>query len=94
MFYRLNVVPLFLPPLRERQEDISLLITHFIDLFSPRRDTFMTSEAINLLAAYTWPGNVSELKNLIERLVTMSGGRPISAKIFPLTESTNSRQLR
>lgn len=84
LFYRLNVVPLFLPPLRERREDIPLLITHFIDLFSPRRDTFMTSEAINLLAAYTWPGNVSELKNLIERLVTMSGGCPISAEDIPI----------
>lgn len=84
LFYRLNVVPLFLPPLRERQEDVPLLITHFIDLFSPRRDTFVTPEAIDLLSAYAWPGNVSELENLIERLVTMSGGRPISAEDIPI----------
>lgn len=84
LFYRLNVVPLFLPPLRERREDIPLLITHFVDLFSPRRDTFMVPEAIDLLAAYAWPGNVSELENLIERLVTMSGGRPISVEDIPI----------
>ena len=84
LFYRLNVVPLFLPPLRERREDIPLLITHFIDLFSPRRDTYMVPEAVDLLAAYAWPGNVSELENLIERLVTMSGGRPISVEDIPI----------
>ncbi len=84
LFYRLNVVPLFLPPLRERKEDIPLLINHFIDLFSPRRDTFMLPEAVDLLAAYTWPGNVGELENLIERLVTMGGGLPISAEDVPI----------
>lgn len=84
LFYRLNVVPLFLPPLRERQEDIPLLINHFIDLFSPRRDTVMVPEAVDLLAVYTWPGNVGELENLIERLVTMGGGRPISVEDIPV----------
>ena len=84
LFYRLNVIPLFLPPLRERREDIPRLITHFIDLFSPRRDTFMVPEAVDLLSAYTWPGNVSELENLIERLVTMSGGHPISVEDIPI----------
>ena len=84
LFYRLNVVPLFLPPLRERTEDIPLLISHFLELFSPRRDTFVDSEAIDLLAAYTWPGNVGELENLIERLVTMSGGQSISVEDIPI----------
>ncbi len=84
LFYRLNVVPLFLPPLRERTEDIPLLISHFLELFAPRRDTFVDSEAIDLLAAYTWPGNVGELENLIERLVTMGGGQPISVEDIPI----------
>ncbi|MDE0298009.1 MAG: sigma-54 dependent transcriptional regulator [Candidatus Poribacteria bacterium] len=84
LYYRLNVVPLFLPPLRERMEDISLLISHFVELFSPRRDTYLVPEAIDLLAAYTWPGNVSELENLIERLVTMGGGRPITVEDIPI----------
>ena len=84
LFYRLNIVPLFLPPLREREEDIPLLINHFIELFSPRRDTFMAPEAVDLLAAYTWPGNVGELENLIERLTTMGGGLPISADDIPI----------
>ena len=84
LFYRLNVVPLVLPPLRERKEDIPLLINHFIDLFSPRRDTFMVSDAVDLLAAYTWPRNVGELESLIERLVTMNGGRPISVEDIPI----------
>lgn len=84
LFYRLNVVPLFLPPLRERTEDIPLLVSHFLELFSPRRDTLVVSEAIDLLAAYTWPGNIGELENLIERLVTMSGGQPISVEDIPI----------
>ena len=84
LFYRLNVVPLVLPPLRERKEDIPLLINHFIDLFSPRRDTVMVSDAVDLLAAYTWPRNVGELESLIERLVTMNGGRPISVEDIPI----------
>ena len=84
LFYRLNVVPLFLPPLRERTEDIPLLINHFLDLFSPRRNTFMVSEAADILAAYTWPGNVGEMENLVERLVTMSGGRSISVEDIPI----------
>jgi DNA-binding NtrC family response regulator len=84
LFYRLNVVPLVLPPLRERKEDIPLLINHFIDLFSPRRDTVMVSDAVDLLAAYTWPRNVGELESLIERLVTMNGGQPISVEDIPI----------
>ena len=84
LFYRLNVVPLFLSPLRERKEDLPLLINHFIDLFSPRQDTFMLPQAVDLLTAYTWPGNVGELENLIERLVTMGGGLPISVDDIPI----------
>ena len=84
LFYRLNVVPLVLPPLRERKEDIPLLINHFIDLFSPRRDTVMVSDAVELLAAYAWPRNVGELESLIERLVTMNGGQPISVEDIPI----------
>lgn len=71
LFYRLNVLPIFLPPLRERSEDISALTQHFIKKFSQLHSespiTGITPEALELLKAYRWPGNIRELENLIER---------------------------
>ena len=84
LFYRLNVVPIFLPPLRERVEDISLLINHFLDLFSPNTSIHVTPEAAEVLAAYPWPGNVRELENVIERLVTVGDGANITDDDIPL----------
>ena len=75
LFYRLNVIPFYVPPLRERKEDIPLLAKHFLREFSQtyhRRSKEMSEEAINMLARYTWPGNVRELRNLIERVVIMN----------------------
>ena len=84
LFYRLNVVPIFLPPLRERVEDIPLLINHFLDLFSPNTPIHIAPEAIEVLAAYPWPGNVRELENVIERLVTVGDGADITTDDVPL----------
>jgi two-component system nitrogen regulation response regulator NtrX len=80
LFYRLNVVPIHLPPLRARRDDVPLLVDHFVARFSaehgrPRR--VVTPEAMERLAAYGWPGNIRELKNLIERLLIMTDGETI-----------------
>ena len=84
LYYRLNVVPLFLPPLRERVEDIPLLTNHFLDLFSPNQSIRIAPQAVDLLMEYPWPGNVRELENVIERLVTVGRGSEIIAEDIPI----------
>ena len=84
LFYRLNVVPIFLPPLRERVEDIPLLINHFLDLFLPNTPLHIAPEVVEVLGAYPWPGNVRELENVIERLVTVGDGADITPDDIPL----------
>ena len=74
LFYRLNVIPFDVSPLRERREDIALLATHFLGLFSReygKRQKALRPEAMALLLQYAWPGNVRELRNVIERMVIM-----------------------
>ena len=74
LFYRLNVIPITVPPLRERYEDIPLLIAHFIEDLTAHeglKPKGFTEEAIALLCRYSWPGNVRELRNLVERLLIM-----------------------
>lgn len=75
LFYRLNVIPFSVPPLRERNEDVPLLARHFLKEFSAaygRRPREMTDDAIETLMRYSWPGNVRELRNVIERIVIMN----------------------
>jgi len=75
LFYRLNVIPFSVPPLRERKEDIPLLARHFLKEFSGqygRRPREIADEAIDALMRYSWPGNVRELRNVIERIVIMN----------------------
>jgi two-component system, NtrC family, nitrogen regulation response regulator NtrX len=75
LFYRLNVVPFVVPPLRERKEDIPLFARHFLKEFASaygRRPREITDEAIEVLMRYSWPGNVRELRNVIERIVIMN----------------------
>ena len=72
LYYRLNVFPIVLPPLRERRQDISALVSHFVEIFSQRMNKHIESipqETVAALEAYSWPGNVRELQNLIERAV-------------------------
>ncbi|HEU5310957.1 MAG TPA: sigma-54 dependent transcriptional regulator [Candidatus Eisenbacteria bacterium] len=80
LFYRLNVVPVHLPPLRQRREDIPLLIAHFTERLCSehgRPARLFTREALDRLTKYGWPGNVRELKNLVERLLIMTEGETI-----------------
>ena len=75
LFYRLNVIPFLVPPLREHKEDVPLLARHFLKEFAAaygRRPREITDEATDTLLRYTWPGNVRELRNVIERLVIMN----------------------
>jgi two-component system nitrogen regulation response regulator NtrX len=73
LFFRLNVFPLHLPPLRERMEDLPALVTHLTARVRPRPTATFTPAALQALASYGWPGNVRELANLVERLTILSG---------------------
>jgi two-component system nitrogen regulation response regulator NtrX len=84
--FRLNVVPFTVPPLRERKEDISLLMEHFMILFcrmEGRDCKVFSPEALKLMENYEWPGNVRELKNIIERLVIMIPDTTIQVSHLP-----------
>ncbi|MBI2882625.1 MAG: sigma-54-dependent Fis family transcriptional regulator [Candidatus Methylomirabilis oxyfera] len=85
LYYRLNVVSLMLPSLRERKEDISLLIEHFVKQFrvTGQKPKTVSQEAIHALADYPWPGNVRELANTIERLQILSSGDVIGLEDLP-----------
>jgi transcriptional regulator with GAF, ATPase, and Fis domain len=75
LYYRLNVFPVVLPPLRERRQDIPELVSHFVGLFARRvgkHINHIPNETLGALIAYSWPGNVRELQNLIERAVILS----------------------
>ncbi|MBL8173524.1 MAG: sigma-54-dependent Fis family transcriptional regulator [Bryobacterales bacterium] len=87
LFYRLNVIPFYVPPLRERMEDIPVLAAHFMKGFTTaygRKPKELTSEAYAVLQDYHWPGNVRELKNLMERIVIMNPQAHIDARHIPL----------
>jgi len=86
LYYRLNVVPLFLPPLRERKEDIPLLVDYFMKKYNQENQKSVTiaPEVFNLFVKYDWPGNVRELENTIERTVVMSRGKVVNAHDLPL----------
>ena len=84
LYYQLNVIPLFLPPLRERKSDIPMLINHFLDIFSPHESIRIKPNAVNVLTEYSWPGNVSELEYIIERLVAVNNGADISVEDIPI----------
>jgi DNA-binding NtrC family response regulator len=73
LFYRLSVVPVDVPPLRDRKEDIPLLVDHFLEKFSRTAKPLISEKALALLERYDWPGNVRELENVIERAVVLSG---------------------
>jgi len=86
LYYRLNVIVIKIPPLRDRTEDIPMLARHFIKKFSDenQRDTLVLEpSALKVLMEYPWPGNVRELENVMERAVVLSQGNSISADLFP-----------
>jgi len=83
LYYRLNVVPIRLPPLRERREDIPLLVEHFLKHFGAEGKITISPEAMKLLMDYDWPGNVRELENLVERLVVVGAGPQVRPEDLP-----------
>lgn len=86
LFYRLNVIPIRMPALKERREDIPLLISHFLDRFvsaDRSNEISFAQDAMHLLMGYDWPGNVRELENVIERLVILRGGNEILPEDLP-----------
>ncbi|MDH3454390.1 MAG: sigma-54 dependent transcriptional regulator [Desulfuromonadales bacterium] len=88
LYYRLNVIPFHVPPLRERKSDIMQLATHFLEYFcskESRETKVLDDESMQAITNYPWPGNVRELKNLIERLVIMSPGNTITRSQLPQT---------
>jgi len=89
LYYRLNVIPILLPPLRERAEDISILIEYFLNRFNKEnnRSVILDKSALQILLNYDWPGNVRELENTIERLVIMSPSDKIKASDLPVSLS-------
>ncbi len=83
LYFRLNVIPIFVPPLRDRQEDIPLLADHFMSEFGQehgRRVKVLDAGAVAVLRAYRWPGNVRELRNVLERLVIMVRDETIQSR--------------
>ncbi len=95
LFYRLNVIPFFVPPLRERREDIPLLADHFLREFTTaygRKPKELTPEAYQVLMDHHWPGNVRELKNLIERIVILNPQVRVDARHIPLTKARRASE--
>jgi DNA-binding NtrC family response regulator len=87
LFYRINTVEITLPPLRERREDIPLLLEHFIAMYAhkynmPRKR--ITAAALDRLCAYDWPGNIRALRHAVERAVILSEGTAFEAEDFPI----------
>ena len=86
LYYRLNVITIDLPPMRERREDIPLLVEHFIRKFSEENDRpvrQIAPEALRALIEYSWPGNVRELENVVERAVVLSSGPTVTLDLLP-----------
>jgi len=98
LYYRLNVLSMYLPPLRERPDDIPLLVRQFVKDYSAQHDRpfhGISAEAMQILMSYSWPGNVRELRNLVESMVVLAPGREITAQDIPpeIREGGGSRFL-
>ena len=96
LYYRLNVIPLVLPPLRDRREDVPSLINHFLDKFNQenRRMIELAPPFVELLSAYHWPGNIRELQNCIERLVALSDSTMIAIETIPKSLASYFEHMR
>jgi two-component system response regulator AtoC len=94
LYYRLNVIHIHMPPLRDRKEDIPMLVEHFLVKYRHAPGaipTTITEEALQQLVAYDWPGNVRELENAIERAVVLSRGNPITLEHLPMGDALEAR---
>jgi two-component system response regulator AtoC len=90
LYYRLNVIPLDVPPLRERKDDIPLLVTYFLEKFSvdfKKQIQSMDDDAMSYLQTYDWPGNIRELENLMERAIVLNKSGILTVKDFPISIS-------
>jgi DNA-binding NtrC family response regulator len=95
LFFRLYIMPLHVPPLRERRADIQILARHFAKMFSAENEgKSLNAKALELLNCHQWPGNVRELKNTIQRAVIMNRGGAITASDITLTQLANSDDVR
>lgn len=85
LYYRLNVVPINIPPLRERKDDIYLLLKHFVDKFNSttNKNVSLSPEAVKLLYEYHWPGNIREMENVIHRVIVLSDSEKVEAGMLP-----------
>ena len=92
LYYRLNVIPIHIPPLRQRREDIPLLVTHFVRKFCSEQQQALkqvSHQAMKHLVAFDWPGNVRQIENAVEMAVALSGDRQLlDLADFPLVERT------
>ena len=96
LYYRLNVIPLGIPPLRERKEDIPLLTHYYLEYYSRvlgKSIKGLTPDASAIMSRYSWPGNVRELSNVIEYAVTMTTGEYISAEVLPTRVKTTENKM-
>ncbi len=84
LYYRINVIPVHLPPLRERPEDIPVLTRHFLRSFAPVGKKTVSGEAMDLLTRYSWPGNIRELQHVLRRALILSPKAQIEAEDLPL----------
>ena len=94
LYYRLNVFPLMIPPLRERRDDVPLLVRHFAQKFARQLNRpieRIPAETMDALMAYAWPGNIRELENLIERAVILSQETELLVPLAELAPSTGDR---
>ncbi len=97
LFYRLNVFPITVPPLRDRREDIPMLVRHFAQQFARRMKKpieTIPSETMERLTQYEWPGNIRELQNLIERAVILSSGSTLDVPVSALNGKRTEPQAR
>ena len=83
LYYRLNAVRITLPPVRERSDDLLLLITHFLKKFSPEKELMISPDSLKLLTRYRWPGNIREIENVMERAVLLAKGGTIEPAQLP-----------
>ena len=98
LYYRLNVVPVFLPSLRERREDIPLLVNYFLERATNENNKkqvkYISDQAMEILMNYGWPGNVREIENAIERAVVLCKGDTLAPDLFPIPQDGQSPVLR
>jgi two-component system nitrogen regulation response regulator NtrX len=97
LYYRLNVIPLYMPPLRERKQDIPLFVDHFVKVFSEKsrlKPKKVKRGVMDALVNYSWPGNVRELKNILERMVILSTGQEINLSDLPAVISPSGVEMQ